>query len=360
MKEIKRPTLFINKAIAKANIKAMAQKAKINNLSFEPHFKTHQSKEVGEWFREEGVTAITVSSVAMAIYFAANGWENITIAFPVNVLELEEIEQLASKVKLTLLVQDTLVVKKLNTLTSKVYLFIEVDAGYHRSGININSKQEIQKIIKTIKTTKHRFKGFYYHAGNSYNARSTKDVLALYADMSSKLAFLKQEFNDYNPHIATGDTPCCSVVDVFEGIDSIHPGNFVYYDYTQMAIGACTINQVAIYVSCPVVATYLDRNEWVIYGGGVHLSKESLITEIGKIAGLVGSLDENGDFSAFPDVYVKSLSQEHGTIASSLPLPSSINVGDVVYILPIHSCMTVDCMPNAFTTTGALISKMKK
>jgi len=72
MKEIKRPTLFINKAIAKANIKAMAQKAKINNLSFEPHFKTHQSKEVGEWFREEGVTAITVSSVAMAIYFAAN------------------------------------------------------------------------------------------------------------------------------------------------------------------------------------------------------------------------------------------------------------------------------------------------
>ena len=31
-------------------------------LSFRPHFKTHQSAEIGSWFRDFGVTRITVSS----------------------------------------------------------------------------------------------------------------------------------------------------------------------------------------------------------------------------------------------------------------------------------------------------------
>ncbi len=360
MKHYSQPTLLINERVARNNIKVMAAKARENNLSFEPHFKTHQSKEVGEWFREEDVTAITVSSVAMAIYFAANGWENITIAFPVNILELEEIERLATKVKLTLLVQDTLIVEKLNTLTSKVYLFIEVDAGYHRSGININSTKEIRNIIEIIKTTKHCFKGFYYHAGNSYNARSSSDVLALYADMSSKLALLKQEFKDYKPHIATGDTPCCSVVDVFEGIDSIHPGNFVYYDYTQVQIGSCEIINVASHLLCPIVALQKERNEVIIYGGGVHLSKEAFETSELKHFGLVGKLNVDGEFEAYESSFVKSVSQEHGIISTTQKVINVLKVGDLVAILPIHSCMTVDCMSNIFTERGNIISTLPK
>ena len=47
----------------------MARKAKDNGLIFRPHFKTHQSIEIGEWFRESGVNKITVSSLTMANYF---------------------------------------------------------------------------------------------------------------------------------------------------------------------------------------------------------------------------------------------------------------------------------------------------
>lgn len=71
-----------------------------------PHFKTHQSKTVGHWFREVGIDRITVSSAGMAGYFAADGWQDITIAFPVNVREMETIVDLSSKVDLGLLVVD--------------------------------------------------------------------------------------------------------------------------------------------------------------------------------------------------------------------------------------------------------------
>ncbi|MFH1118863.1 MAG: hypothetical protein V1775_03515, partial [Bacteroidota bacterium] len=85
------PELIIDERICRTNIHNMAEKARANGLIFRPHFKTHQSVMVGRWFREEGVTAITVASVKMARFFAKAGWKDITIAFPLNIREIEEI-----------------------------------------------------------------------------------------------------------------------------------------------------------------------------------------------------------------------------------------------------------------------------
>ena len=84
---ITRPTLLLDVVRARRNIARMADKARRNGVRFRPHFKTHQSAAIGAWFRAEGVACITVSSVTMARYFADQGWQDITIVFPVNVRE---------------------------------------------------------------------------------------------------------------------------------------------------------------------------------------------------------------------------------------------------------------------------------
>ena len=71
---ISRPALLLDKEQVFSNIDKMASKAKATGVKFRPHFKTHQSAEIGNWFRDFGVTAITVSSLDMAIYFAKHGW----------------------------------------------------------------------------------------------------------------------------------------------------------------------------------------------------------------------------------------------------------------------------------------------
>lgn len=357
---INKPTLIINELVARNNIKRMAEKARRNNVSFEPHFKTHQSKEVGEWYRDEGVEAITVSSVSMAQYFANNGWAKITIAFPVNVLELAKINELAKKIELTLLVQDVETVNRLVECLGTVSLLIEIDAGYHRSGVEFDSFLELDELIGAIDISKHQFKGFYCHAGNSYAASSTSEVNKIYLQLENAMSTLKEQFKEREPNIAIGDTPCCSVVNEFKGIDSIHPGNFVYYDYTQIQIGSCQQEQIATYLLCPVVAKNTNRNELVIYGGGVHLSKDRLTTEKGLSFGLVGYLNLEAVFTAYPNTYVKSISQEHGIISISDEALSSIHVGDIVAIIPVHSCMTVDCMNEIYTDRGVALSKMTK
>ena len=85
MLKITRPTLLLDEQKCRANIARMAEKASGNKLIFRPHFKTHQSLELGRWFKDYGVTSITVSSVEMAEYFSSE-WNDITFAFPLNTI----------------------------------------------------------------------------------------------------------------------------------------------------------------------------------------------------------------------------------------------------------------------------------
>jgi len=267
---------------------------------------------------------------------------------------------LINKITLTLLVQEIDVVKALAKLDTTLDIFIEIDAGYHRSGVLFNNYELINTLIDEIQRAHHSFKGFYCHAGNSYNASGIEEITSVYEDVSTKLKNLKAQFKQYNPHIAYGDTPTCSVIDVFEGIDSIHPGNFVYYDYTQVQIGSCTIKEVATFLLCPIVGLQKNRNEIIVYGGGVHLSKESIELNGNRHFGLVGYLNEDGSFTPYKSSFVKSISQEHGIISVHAETISKLKVSDIVAILPIHSCMTVDCMFNIYTEKGELISKMRQ
>ena len=101
---ITKPTLILDKEKCLRNIEKMVSKAENNNLTLRPHFKTHQSLIIGDWFKMFGINSITVSSIVMAKYFAENGWNDITVAFPVNIREIAEINKLAQKIKLNILI----------------------------------------------------------------------------------------------------------------------------------------------------------------------------------------------------------------------------------------------------------------
>ncbi len=89
------PGILVDEDQVRTNIRLMAQKANQAGARFRPHFKTHQSADVGRWFSDEGVRAITVSSLSMAEYFANHGWDDITIAFLLNPLEGKRLNALA-------------------------------------------------------------------------------------------------------------------------------------------------------------------------------------------------------------------------------------------------------------------------
>jgi len=361
MTDIIRPTLVIDKEICLRNIERMAQKAKDYNVRFRPHFKTHQSKEIGDWFRIFGVESITVSSVLMAEYFARYGWDDITIAFPVNILEITSINRLAANIKLNVLVENKEAAKVLSEkINYPLGVYLKIDTGANRTGIELSKTGTINSIIEILlKNKKLSFKGFLAHNGQTYSANSTNEIFSRHFDALLKLKSLKQRFSATFPNIevSIGDTPSSTLCTNFTGVDELRPGNFVFYDLMQKNLGVCSFDDIAIRMVCPVVAKHASRNEVVIYGGAIHLSQESLINIDGKrFFGRI-IISKNGKKKLLNERnYVSRLSQEHGIIKVSQKNFSHFKIGDLVDIVPIHSCLTANLARKYLTTEGEEIS----
>jgi len=312
---------------------------------------------VGQWFREACTEAITVSSVRMASYFAENGWNDITIAFPLNIRELEAINHLAGKIKLNILVASKEVIPFMEkNLHHPVGVFIEIDTGYHRTGIDAADYERIQDIIHRLSDNSlFHFSGFLTHTGQTYKSSSSKEIRSLYQDTVDKLVHLKERIHSIREKIilSVGDTPSCSLVSQFEKIDEIRPGNFVFFDLMQYHLGVCTPGQIAVVLAVPVVAKYPERNEIVVYGGAIHLSKEYITLPSGKCSyGGIVQFNKTGWGEPEEGCYVSGLSQEHGIIHAGRKLMDRTKIGDLLGIIPVHSCLTGNLMKGYLTLDG--------
>jgi len=102
------------------------------------------------------------------------------------------------------------------------------------------------------------------------------------------------------------------------------------------------------------VAKHAQRNEIVIYGGAVHLSKDSISTKNNTtIFGLVSQEAQHGWGPLLENTIVVSITQEYGIIGTDEQIFSKIKIGDLLYILPVHSCLTVDLLREFYMIGGS-------
>jgi D-serine deaminase-like pyridoxal phosphate-dependent protein len=361
MINIDKPTLLLNKEQCLNNITGILEKAKNSNTHFRPHFKTHNSAYVGNWFRRLGVHSITVSSVSMAKYFASFGWRDITIAFPVNVLELSLISELANELTLNIQGDSSKILQSIETaLLYPVGFYIEIDTGHHRSGVAWDDLDEIDRMLDFLsRSNRLKFKGFLTHSGHTYSADSKEEILDIFKDTVQKMNDLKDQYKEAWPEltISVGDTPSCSLADDFSAVDEIRPGNFVFYDLMQYSLGICSLDQIAVALACPVVSLNVHRREIVIYGGAIHFSKELLYKSDGeRIYGYIVRVTDKEWSKPVAGAYLASLSQEHGIIRAPKEFVEEIKIGDILGVLPVHSCLTANLMKGYVTLEGEVIS----
>ncbi|MFY0600979.1 MAG: alanine racemase [Cyclobacteriaceae bacterium] len=332
----------------------MADKTKASGVDFRPHFKTHQSASIGNWFRDEGIDKITVSSVSMAQYFASHGWNDITIAFPYNPLEHSEIEALARKINLNVLIESKEALVHLNNhINADLGYFIKIDVGTGRTGLSEPQFEQISVLIDGDNEN-HHFRGLLVHAGHSYQKVDLGIARGIY-DESLRVLNHAKSYVGEDVFISYGDTPTCSLLESFAGVNEIRPGNFAFYDLMQHSFGSCDLNEIAVCMACPVVAIHPQRNEAIIYGGAVHFSKEKL-EKSPYPYGMVIPLNERG-WEPKAAASLIRVSQEHGIISGSTEFISSLKIGTLVGILPVHSCLTANLQRSYLSLDGREVVK---
>ena len=348
--EIKRPTLVVDTDKVRRNLVQMKERADRNGVVFRPHLKTHQSRVIGRLFRDLGVRAGTVSSVEMARLFADDGWDDLTIAFPANLREILEIDELAGNIRLGLLADNPDTIRGLSEgLRHSVDLWIKVDVGSRRCGIAADDRAGLRELSEAVrKAPRLRLAGVLTHDSRTYGVRGAEAVAALYREGRDALlaakAFLASE-GWPNLRASFGDTPSMSLMEDWSGLDEVRPGNFAYYDLQQYVAGSCSPGDIAAAVACPVVGVYPPRGEAVVYGGAVHLSKQSQVLPEGEASyGAVFDV-RDGRWKGFLEgAAVRAITQEHGIVRIRPGDLASLHIGDLLFLCPVHSCLAADLL----------------
>jgi D-serine deaminase-like pyridoxal phosphate-dependent protein len=205
--------------------------------------------------------------------------------------------------------------------------------------------------------------GLLSHFGHTYAAGSPGKIVEIFNKDVGRLDATKRYLArlGHDVAISVGDTPSCSLVETFAGVDEIRPGNFVFYDLSQLSYGVCQEEEIAVALACPVVAKHPARGQIVIHGGAVHLSLDRLSWK-GRdpLFGAV-TLARNGGWSRiFDDSYLRKLSQEHGIVQAEIDLFDQVDVGDLLLVIPVHSCLTADLMGHFLTLTGKPVEMMPR
>ncbi len=356
MKQLIAPTLIVDERRARANIGRMTERALGSGVLLRPHFKTHQSAGVGEWFRDEGVRAITVSSLEMGAYFADHGWDDITAAFPLNPGAIDVASHLARRITLSVAVDSVETAEAVSRrATAPFGVFVEIDYGAGRTGVHASAVSTIEAIVAALAGGLAPFRGLLLYSGDTYRTTSRSEIISIFRRDVAELRGLKEALGDPASEavLSIGDTPSCSIVEDLGGVDEIRPGNFVFYDLMQERLGACRFDDIAVVLACPVVGVYPERGEFAVHGGAVHLAADHLTYEEGERGyGDVVELTADGWGERVPGARVVRVSQEHGIVACPADLLERIRPGDVVGVVPVHSCHTANAMGVVFDLEG--------
>jgi D-serine deaminase-like pyridoxal phosphate-dependent protein len=306
----------------------------------------------------------------MAQYFAGHGWQDITIAFPVNPRQCAGIAALAKQIHLEVLVEDSLVVERLTGALeqagARAAAWIKIDSGAGRTGVAWDRPADLLPVARAAHSSVSLLlRGLLTHAGQTYAGRGRDDVCRRFVESVERINTARQAMVQAGMgplEVSVGDTPGCTLCPDLGAVDEIRPGNFVLHDWTQVQIGTCGVEDVAAALACPVVARHPERSEIVIYGGAIHLSKDFVLVGDRRSYGAVALPVEEppvlGWTAPLEGAYVSAVSQEHGIIRLLPGDLQRVQVGDLVCILPAHSCLAVTLMKEFVTLDGKRISTL--
>jgi len=345
LESIKTPALVLDIARVKRNARRMSQRIKQFGADLRPHVKTHKCLEVARLQTDGHSGAITVSTLAEARAFSANGFSKITYAIPIEPGKFDEAIEISRECELSLITDDPDLPKQLNTAARKqsvnLNLFLKVDCGYHRCGVEPTTREALEIPRQIADASNLRFAGILTHAGHSYHCQSKTELLELAKHERDSMAdfadTLRKDVGDV-PIVSIGSTPTITSIDHLDGVNEVRPGNYIFFDAFQATLGSCSFDDCALTVLAAVDHRDATRHKVIIDAGAVALSKDRGPVDINPKCGYGRVLDLEGNDL---NVTVREMSQEHGVLFVEDPkLFDHLKVGTRVRVLANHSCLT--------------------
>jgi D-serine deaminase-like pyridoxal phosphate-dependent protein len=361
LNELPTPSILIEQSKVLANIDRMQERADRRGIRMRPHSKTHKSPVIARWQIDRGAIGICCAKLGEAEVFAAAGFTDIRLPYPLNPFNAPRVLALLERTSLSFIVDHLAVAREWSDAMSRagrtVDVLVKVDVGFHRCGINPDPATAVPFIKEVASLPGLNLKGLLSHAGQAYQATS-EDHLKLIAEDEARtlhhLATLAREQGVQVDELSAGDTPTARFSLQQDWITEFRCGNYVYFDRTQVGLGAATLDDCALTVLATVVSKPAS-DRLILDCGSKTLSSDGArgFTPL-KGHGTILHGTTEAVPSAREELLIERLSEEHGVVRV-LSGSTSLEPGDRVRVIPNHACVVSNLVDQAWLTDGAQV-----
>ncbi|KAG2416562.1 hypothetical protein HFD88_007777 [Aspergillus terreus] len=350
-KDLPTPSLVLSKPILERNTQQLLQDVRDLGIHFRAHVKTLKSTEVTRMMLGYGthkkIVVSTLCEIRGALPLVEEGiLDECLYGLPIYPSALPTLVDLSKFVKIVLMIDNEQHIDLLEDYaksagyTKPWSVFIKVDVGSHRAGLE-NSSPSLQRLVQRAEAS-HATSvyGFYCHAGHSYACRTPEaaaGVLQTEVEGVVRASTYLDLSGDRKVVVSVGSTPTAHVVNTLKktlplNVElELHAGCYPANDLQQVCTGLVSEQQQAVRIVAEVCSVYPERNEALINAGTVALSKET-----SDFPGYARVTDR-------PRWSVVRMAQEHGILglrSGEERVEEAFRVGQKVYLYIQHACIT--------------------
>jgi len=345
LSDLPTPQVLIDRTRAMNNIARVQALASEAGVRLRPHAKTHKSPIVAKWQLDAGAIGIACAKVGEAEVFVQAGLTDIRLPYPVNPANAPRLLALMDRAAISIIVDHPEVVRgwsdAMRIAGRTLDVLVKVDVGFHRCGID--PQADPLAFIRSVASLPGlKLRGLLSHAGHAYHAASEDDLRAIAQREAETLAGIRTQAGASGialDEISVGATPTLRFSAGQSGITELRPGNYVYFDRTQVALGAASLDDCALTVLATVVSKHPGRI--ILDCGSKTLTNDqargiSAATGYGAVlAGESDALDYAREIDE--TLTIERLSEEHATVR--VTGTTRLEPGDRVRVVPNHSCV---------------------
>ncbi|MEG0069163.1 MAG: alanine racemase [Cetobacterium sp.] len=326
------PSFLVDLDALEKNIDMYQNLANENNVDLYPMLKTHKSTLITKMQIDRGAKGVLVGTLDEAeSVVAKSGVTKVMLAYPViGESNLERVIALNNICDLYVAFDNEIpaiaLSEKLKDRTIKYQIII--NSGLNRFGVLPEKAAELYNNLK--KYSNLEFKGISTHTGQVYgfSKNEIEDITNQEISTMSTAKNLLIEAGATVEFVATGTTPTFEKAIKSSDINISRPGNYVFFDAIQVALGAAKEKDCSLTVLATVIS---------------HPTEDLFILDCGsKCLGLDQGAHGNSLTKGFgivknhPELTVIGLSEEVAKVKKEGP--SALKIGDKVEIIPNHSC----------------------
>jgi len=327
------PVVVVDLTRLERNIRHMAELATTARVSLRPHTKSHKTAAIARRQLAAGAHGITVAKLDEAEAYLSDGVDDIFVANEVagpgkwaRTAALQKRGSVAVGVDCLPAARGLEDAARAHGVTIPV--LIEIDTGLHRAGLPPDAS--VADLAEAIVGFGHLdLRGVFTHAGHAYGARDSDAVRQIGFDEARGAAAAAELIRARGipcPVVSVGSTPTIRAVGAQPGVTELRPGNYVFFDRMQVALGAATLDDC----SMSIITTVISRptaDRIVVDAGSKTFALDRGAHGLEALPGF--------GYAPEPGLVLERLSEEHGVITAS---GTTVAVGDRLRFQVNHAC----------------------